>query len=309
MAILPGTKKKGGIGRKTKNGGDFDKAMANALAIFRSEETSAVLPNAQELQGLYFYRNYRLIEWAVWKGIYKLAPGSQVARVGVYPPLGLPIDKKDTPTGNDFGVDQRKRKIETTGFINEEIKKILSKSRRWHVDDPKQHSIIQRAKERGNYDQLGNNSGSVTNPVQTLKEAIISPPMIKEKLVPYSIKFYDLTPIKGKSPNRVWMLDNVQVGTEKECNIEIKEPGEHKLILTIESGKQKWQKSLKFRALGNNKTPETPNKKDKKSWSVILIEKQVSDPPIVLNGEVYELNQNNPNLDSILEKMGLLLDE
>ena len=308
MAILPGTPKYGGKGRFRPDGKDFDTAMSNALMVWRSEEAGSARPPPQELQGLYLYRNHRLIEFATWKGMFKQAPQAQVARVAIDTPLGLPIHNPKLDVLNDFSVDQRKRKMSMTSKINEEIKKILSVNRSWHVDDTRNHPVVTRAIKRAEYDKLGSKIISKTS--SKIEKAIFEPSEIVKQFVPFCIELQDLTPITGKSPTRQWRLNNTEVGTGKKYVMEIEESGEYKLLLTVLSGNKKWQKSVIFEALDKKQIPKRPGKKNiKNEWKVLLTPKQPTDPPIELNGEVYELNQNNPSLGDVLKMMGLLRDE
>ena len=309
MAVLPGQKgNDGGYGRMRKDGKDFDLALSNALMIFRSEETGSARPPPQELQGLYLYRNHRLIEFATWKGMYKQAPQAQVARVAINTPLGLPIHNPKLDILNDFSVDQRKRKMSMTGKIADDITEILSKSRHWHVDDTKQHSIVARAKKRAEYDKLGI-KGKAKKKIK-MENAIFSPPEIPKQFVPVKIELQDLTPGTGKSPTRQWNLDAKPVGTGKKYLMEIKDPGEHKLVLTVHSGKKTWQKSVVFEALApkvENKSGKKPSKETE--YKVVPLSKAPDDPPIELDGDVYEVNLNHPKLGLYLEMMGMLTND
>ena len=93
--------------------------------------------------------------------------------------------------------------------------------------------------------------------------------------------------------------------------MEIDEPGEHKIVLTITSGKKSWQKSLKFTALKPEDGKQVPTKKTNKEnkWRVVTVNKDPTDPPIERNGNVYELNANNPESSTVLNMLGVLLGE
>ena len=310
MAILPGQKgNDGGYGRLRKDGTDFDTAISNALMVFRSEEAGTARPPPQELQGLYFYRNHRLIEFATWKGMFKQAPQAQVARVAITAPLGLPVHDPKLDVLNDFSVDQRKRRMSTTSKIEEEIKEILSKSRHWHVDDTKQHSVVARAKKRAEYDKLGIKGKAKKKIKQEV--AIISPPEIHKQFVPFKIELQDLTQKTGKSPTRQWVLDAKQVGTGQKYLMEINEPGQHKLVLTVNSGKKSWQKSIIFEALESTGKKKKAGKKSTKvvEYKVVPIAKSADDPPIELVDNVYEINLNHPKLGHYLKMMGMLTND
>ena len=65
-----------------------------------------------------------------------------------------------------------------------------------------------------------------------------------------------------------------------------------------------------FNALEKKKVSKKLGKNNAKNeWQVVLTTKNSSDPPIELNGDIYELNKNNPELDTVLKMMGLLRDE
>ena len=304
MAVLPGLKNEGGYGRTTRDGRDFDKAIGNALLVFNSTEGSDKPPQPRESQGLYLYRNHRIIEFATWKGLFANAPQSQVARVAVSTPLGLPIHDPKLNIQNDFSVDQRKRKMTVSSKVGLEIKTVLEKHRHWHVDDTKQHAFIARTKKRSEYDNLGK-KGKKARGIK-IEKAVIEPSVIPDAFVPFSFIFKDLTPISGKSPTRQWILDAKQIGTGKECPVTIEEAGEHKVVLTITSGKKKWQHSLKFNTLNRPKGGKKQRKSEKNEWKVVLNPSDSSEPPIVLDGTTYEINPNNKALNDVIKMMGML---
>jgi len=306
MAVLPGLKNDGGYGRAARDGRDFDKAIGNALLVFNSTEGSDKPPQPRESQGLYLYRNQRVIEFATWKGIFANAPQSQVARVAVSTPLGLPIHDPKLNVQNDFSVDQRKKKMTVSSKVGKEIKTILEKHRHWHVDDTKQHAFIARTKKRAEYDNLGK-KGKKPRSIN-YEKAVIEPSVIPSVFVPFSLIFKDLTPRVGQSPIRQWTLDAKQIGTGKECPVTIEEAGEHKVVLTITSGKKKWQHSLKFNTLNRPKGGKKTRNSEKNEWKVVLNPSDNSEPPIVLDGTTYEINPNNKALNDIIKMMEMLKD-
>ena len=309
MAILPGQKgKDGGFGRLRKDGSDFDEAISNALMVWRSEEAGSARPPPQELQGLYLYRNHRLIEFGTWKGMFKQAPQAQVARVAISTPLGLPIHNPKLDVLNDFSVDQRKRKMSMTSKITEEIKEILSNSRHWHADDTRQHSVTARAKRRAEYDKLGI-KGKKKAKIK-IEKAIFEPSTIPNQFAPFTYELQDLTPVPGNSPTRQWVLNAQQVGTGKKYLMEINEPDEYKLVLTVNSGKRTWQKSVVFNAMEPKVKKKTGKKPSKGTeYKIVPISKSSDDPPIELIGDVYEVNLNHPKLGHYLEMMGMLTSD
>ncbi len=307
MAVLPGTKQYGGYGRLTKDGRDFDKAIGNALLVYHSNEGSDKPPQPRESQGLYLYRNFRLIEFANWKGLFANAPGTQVARVEILTPLGLPIHDPKLNIQNDFSVDQRKRKMTLSGKIGKEIKEVTQKNRLWHVDDTKKHPLVTRADKRSAYDNLGKKKKAPKG--IEAKKAIFEPSEILNQFAPMTLKLKDLTQDLGKSPTRQWKLDAEQVGTGKECTISVDEPGEHKIVLTITSGKKKWQRSLKFNLLEKPKSKKKSKVPSGNDWKVVLNPLGPADPPIILDGDTYEINTNSKALNDIITMIRVLNDE
>lgn len=307
MAILPGLENEGGYGRLTRDGRNFDKAVGNAYLVFQATEGSDKPPQPRETQGMYLYRNHRIIEFAAWKGLFAKAPQSQVARVAITTPLGLPIHDPKLNVQNDFSVDQRKKKMTISSKIGQDIKAVLEKERHWHVDDTRQHKFIARSKKRSEYDNLGSKKKGKKAKSIKMETAVFEPSTIPAAFIPFGCKFNDLTPNTGNSPTRQWTLDAKQIGTGKSCPVKIEEAGDHKIVLTVTSGKKKWQHSLKFKTL----EPPVPRKKTKRqtgenNWKVVLNPSESSEPPIVLDGNTYEINTNNPNLSDVIRMMELL---
>jgi len=307
MAVLPGQETEGGHGRLNKDGSSFDSAIGNALLVFNSIEGSDKIPQPREAQGLYLYRNSRLIEFATWKGMYSHAPQAQVARVSVSTPIGLPLHDPKLDVQNDFSVDNRKRLLRTTAKIQDEMKAVIQKQRLWHVDDTKKHPFVTRATKRAAYDNIGKTKKKKST--IKIRKAVFSPPKIESFFSPSTFEFQDLTPGTGSSPTRSWKLNGEQIGTGKKCVIKIEEPGQHKILLSITSGKKKWQNSIKFTALEHKTTKKKKTKENlKNEWNVIIHKQGPLDPPIVFNEEkqTYEINPNNPSYRDVIRMMEML---
>lgn len=92
-----------------------------------------------ELQGLYVYRNERLIDFGGWKGLYKIEPHVTCDRWEIHFPPSL--DKV-------FQLDPSKREVILPASIFETMKVIAKKRTRWHEDDARSVGHRQRARTR-----------------------------------------------------------------------------------------------------------------------------------------------------------------
>jgi hypothetical protein len=109
---------------------DYDHRMKNA-----SRDAGI-----SELQGLYIYRNQRLINFAGWHRICKHDPHYTCDRWEIHFPPSL---------DNEFQLDPSKRDVRMPAQVIEQLNQISRKSVRWHPDDEGKASAHRpRAKKR-----------------------------------------------------------------------------------------------------------------------------------------------------------------
>ena len=110
-------------------GSTYDKRMDRA-ARFRG---------ISELQGMYIYRNDRLIDFPGWKKILKHDPHMTCLRWELHFPPSL---------DEVFQLDPSKREIQLPRVLFDQMTKISRTSYRWHQDDPKIANHRARARTR-----------------------------------------------------------------------------------------------------------------------------------------------------------------
>ena len=93
----------------------------------------------RELQGLYFYRNGRLIDFAGWKKIRKVEEHNTCHRWEVH---------FSAINDNFFQLDPSKREIQIPRSLVEKFQKLAANRIRWHQDDEKSLGCANRARER-----------------------------------------------------------------------------------------------------------------------------------------------------------------
>ena len=310
MSVLPGLKNNSGYGRETPDGSSYDEKMANAWMVYKSQEGADAQPTPKELQGLYLYRNYRLIEFATWQGIKKINAGHQVCRAAIYTPLGLPKKDPSADVHNDFSVDSRKRYMHCTQNIKADIGRIIEITRLWHNSDPKKHSFTARATNRDKYD--GKSGKNKKSSKTKLKEAVIEPSVIEEKEIPAAYVLKDSTPKIHQDATREWTLNGQKIGSGKNCSFVIDETGRHDIILTIKHKNTKYQISKSIKCIekdnkeGNTETKENQDSLIPNYWDVQAKEFGENKPPIILEGNTYYLNADSPKLKGILKIIQVL---
>ena len=92
-----------------------------------------------ELQGLYIYRNQRLIDFAGWKKILKHDPHYTCLRWEFHIPPAL---------DNEFQIDPSKREIQMPRSVQDILEKISRNKFMWHSDDSKSLGHRKRARLR-----------------------------------------------------------------------------------------------------------------------------------------------------------------
>ena len=110
-------------------GSDFDKRMDKA----------ARFSGISELQGMYIYRNNRLIDFPGWKKILKHDPHMTCLRWEVHFPPKL---------DHIFQLDPSKREIQIPKQLFDMMSKLSRTSYKWHDDDSKAVNHRKRARER-----------------------------------------------------------------------------------------------------------------------------------------------------------------
>tara|TARA_B100001250_G_scaffold394284_1_gene397988 strand:- start:164 stop:1714 length:1551 start_codon:yes stop_codon:yes gene_type:complete len=113
----------------TDRGQDYDARMKNAA---RDSGIS-------ELQGIYFYRNERLIDFPGWKKIVKHEPHATCVRWEMHFPPSL---------DDIFQLDPSKREIQLPRILFDQMTKISRTAFKWHMDDSKSINHRARAKIR-----------------------------------------------------------------------------------------------------------------------------------------------------------------
>ena len=93
----------------------------------------------RELQGIYFYRNARLVDFPGWRKLLKLDEHISVLRWEVHFPPSL---------DDMMQLDPSKREIQVPRQMLEGLSKIASAKRRWHPTDEKAVNHRKRARER-----------------------------------------------------------------------------------------------------------------------------------------------------------------
>lgn len=92
--------------------------------------------NAQKLQGLFIYRNLRLIDYGVdqWKGIRTEDPGQTMHRWEVRLPPGINVGNIGM---SDFLVNNTKSEVDIDEDMKTRLKTLSTESgRKWHEEDP-----------------------------------------------------------------------------------------------------------------------------------------------------------------------------
>ena len=314
MAILPGlrTKKDGGYGRRTPEGDSFDEKMSEAWMVYNSMEGSDATPSPKELQGLYLYRNMRLIQFGDWGGIKKINASHQVCRAAVYTPNGLPKINLGGDGMNDFSVDQRKRKMKLTMNIQNEIGTIFNMKMLWNSEDPKKHDFTARAAQRGAYDGGSGTTSKKKKKVSSPPlDAAMEPSVALKKTAPCNYDFKDNTPgLNSKKSIYEWKLDGKLISSDKECSISIDKAGEYMITLDIKNGKKKYQCSQKITTLPTHDSSKNHDEpipiKEPNYWDVETRDFDSTAAPIVLEGNTYFLNGKSPKLKQILKMIQVL---
>ena len=122
-----------------------------------------------ELQGIYIYRNQRLINFASWHNICKHDPHYTCDRWELHFPPSL---------DNIFQLDPSKRDITIPTELIEALSMIGRKSIRWHSDDDRASAHRPRAKKRQSGSDAPRSRSRPVSPPQSLPNSTPSTPTI-----------------------------------------------------------------------------------------------------------------------------------
>ena len=152
VAVVPGAEQQGGIRPVT-----HDDQMKYALAMRREGSGDEGAP-ITDCQGLYLYRNMRLIEFGTWKGINTGGANYTCARAAVYGPVGFNIsDQSMLYTGRGanegFSCDPSKITVNMSPLIVRRVKAIIDDEHQWHQLDDRRTKGYTRANGRIAYDR------------------------------------------------------------------------------------------------------------------------------------------------------------
>ena len=152
VAVVPGAEQQGGI-RPIAN----DNRMKYALAMRRECSGDEGAP-ITDCQGLYLYRNMRLIEFGTWKGINTGGANYTCARAAVYGPVGFNISNQSmlyTGSGANegFSCDPSKITVNMSPLIVRRVKAIIDDEHQWHQMDDRRTKAYTRANGRIAYDR------------------------------------------------------------------------------------------------------------------------------------------------------------
>ena len=152
VAVVPGANSQGG-----QRPVSHDEKMKLALAMRREGSGEEGAP-ITDCQGLYLYRNMRLIEFGTWKGIYTGGANYTCARVAVYGPIGFNVSDQSLlfsgSTGNEgFTCDPSKITVNMSPLILRRVKAIIDDEHQWHRLDDSRKKAYTRANGRIAYDR------------------------------------------------------------------------------------------------------------------------------------------------------------
>jgi len=152
VAVIPGAAAGGGI-RPVAH----DEQMKYALAMRREGSGDEGAP-ITECQGLYLYRNMRLIEFATWKGIYTGGANYTCARAAVYGPVGFNISDQSMlyvgiGSSEGFSCDPSKVSVNLSPDCLNRVKTIIEDENQWHIRDNNRKKAYTRANGRITYDR------------------------------------------------------------------------------------------------------------------------------------------------------------
>ena len=159
MAVVPGLHSQGG-----KRPKEHDDHMTRALAMRKEAQDDASAP-ITDCQGLYIYRNMRLIEFSTWKGVYTIGANHTCARAALYCPTGLNINDKSLFINKghveDFTTDPTKTQVFMSNDAFDKIESLIGQNvkHQWHKKDDRKFTIKSRADGRINYDKKMNGGG------------------------------------------------------------------------------------------------------------------------------------------------------
>ena len=166
----------------------------------------------REMQGFYFYRNGRLIDFPGWKKMLRIEEHCTCLRWEI-----------EFPSSADhlFQLDPSKREIDLPAVLRTPLSKFMAEKRRYHNDDEKELGHRKRARNRQSGkdtppSQINNANQGRTNPRTDLKpskppEEIVSPttPRSRPK-APRPLKRVRIKSMKGS------LLGNLIVNEKRE---------------------------------------------------------------------------------------------
>ena len=326
MAVLPGKKDIGGIGRTDADGTSHDKSIESALLMYQNPQpfpvgsekikSKSAKVGIQNAQGLYFYRNYRLIEFGTWRGLYsENVNGHQYARVAVHVPLGIPKKRPGGLKNTNFTVNPRKTKmLAYQPVIEDTIGDQVRATVKWHTDDPRPTTLYNRGKQRKKWD--GKKGGKSSTP-KPPKPVVIDPGSISDQRQGYQYRFEDKTQGVPKNVTRKWKINQVEQETiqnGKAIEGTMDEIGEKIVFLEITSNtaksNKKWQGQISFEIVENDdddgdgdggKGGDDP----KKEMDLVVQESNEDATPLIFDelSNKYIVNKNSNKLNWLIEKL------
>lgn len=273
QAVVPGEAAQGGLRPK-----DHDDRITAALTMRNMTSRGTEQAPITDCQGLYLYRNMRLIEFSTWKSVYKIGANHTSARAAVYCPTGLKINNQLEalePGGEveDFTTDPDKLEVIISTSVSNQLELRITQTRQWHAKDDKKKTMKSRADGRLAYDKRMD-SGTTTPPKKN--------PKIKLSLSRNS----------GNPPLTVKITAN-SVGSPKSNTFKWKSPGELPEETKSKSREFTFKKSgiYKITVQGKN----TKSGKTSKVQSVSIVVSDVSKS----KGAKVELYEGEENEDVI----------
>ncbi len=135
-----------------------DDRMSRALAMRREGSGNDGSP-ITDCQGLYLYRNMRLVEFgSMWKGIRTGGANYTTGRMAVYCPVGIVVNditgglRVSSGRLDDFSTDPTKTYVNCSDSILDVLGNFIDEDRQWFPTDDRRYNFYTRSNNRSTID-------------------------------------------------------------------------------------------------------------------------------------------------------------
>jgi len=228
VAVVPGAEGRGGIRPDA-----HDRLMKKALQM-KLEGSGVGSAPITNCQGLYLYRNMRLIEFGTWKGIYQGGANYTCARAAVYGPVGFNISDQSMLYLGDgvnegFSCDPSKITVNLSPQVLDRVENILEDDHQWHRLDDASKAGYTRASRRITYD--ARMDGAANPPVPAPRLPVLEIEMSTNRgPPPLEVQFTASNTNAVLATDFVWVIDN-QTANGEQVDFTFEEVGIYNVTL------------------------------------------------------------------------------